>query len=195
MATDRYPRTFSGRIASQMAGEFSAFLRLLNDHGVQSYLEIGSREGDSFHEIMISLPRGSRGVAVDMPGGHWGKPTSSRKLMRAVHDLKRRGYDVSYFFGDSTADGTFEEVKSRGPYDAVLIDGDHRYEGVKSDWLRYGKLAPIVAFHDIVGTGQKDKHGSQVEVPRLWAELKPDHKHQEYVDDGSAMGIGVLFHE
>lgn len=196
MASERYPRTFSGRIASQMAGEFGSFIKLLQTRGVESYLEIGAREGDAFHEILTHLPRGSRGVAVDLPGGNWGKTSTENKLKRAVNDLVRRGYRASFYFGDSTSDAVRSVAKLRGPYDAILIDGDHTYAGASKDWRIYGDWAPIVAFHDIVGFDQADKvHGLPVEVPRLWNEIKEGRDYVEYIDEGSKMGIGVIFNE
>jgi hypothetical protein len=185
--------TFSGRRASQNAHELRSFMKLLQSKNVQSYLEIGAREGDTFHDIMMILPRGSRGVAVDLPGGKWGKFTTRPKLERAVADLVKRGYRASCYFGDSTTDASRSTIRMRGPYDAILIDGDHSYEGVKKDWENYGEWAPIVAFHDIAGHDQYEQvHGTPVEVPRLWNELRVDRNFLEYIDDGSKMGIGVI---
>lgn len=189
-------KAFSGRNPSQNAFELRSFIQLLQLREVTAYLEIGAREGDTFHEVMINLPRGSRGVAIDLPGGLWGKATTRDKLLRAMKDLKQRGYIVSHWFGDSGADSTRSVVRMRGPYGAALIDGDHTYEGVKRDWMAYGNEAPLVAFHDIVGTGQRDKHrGCEVEVPKLWAEIKQGRSVIEYVDDGSKMGIGVILND
>ena len=79
-------------------------------------------------------------------------------------------------------------------YDAALLDGDHTYAGVSKDWQLYRNIAPIIAFHDIVGTGQAEKvHGNPVEVPRLWAEVKDSGVETvEFVSEGSKMGIGVV---
>lgn len=177
-----------------MAGEFTALINLFKERKVGSYLEIGAREGDSFHEIMVNLPRGSRGVAVDLPGGLWGKATTDKKLIRACDDLRRRGYDVSHLFGDSATAATSTLAKMRGPYDAILIDGSHRYDDVKRDWEIYGSWAPIIVFHDIVGHGQADKvAGNPVEVPRLWQEIKSEFgSFLELIDPGSKMGLGVV---
>jgi predicted O-methyltransferase YrrM len=186
-------QTHSGRRASQNEYELRSFIALLSERGVRRYLEIGARHGDSFHEIMLGLPVGSTGVAVDLPGGLWGTGKSRDHLKRAVADLNKRGYKCSHLFGDSQTDATKRIIVGRGPYDAILIDGDHTLTGVTRDWLQYKSMAPLIAFHDIVGTGQIEKVGGrQVEVPILWDRLKAQHETVEFVDAGSKMGIGVV---
>jgi hypothetical protein len=185
--------TRSGRPPSQIEAELSGFIGLLQERNVRRYLEIGARHGDTFHEVMRSLPVGSVGVAVDLPGGLWGPVKSRRALESAVADLNARGYRCSTLFGDSQTAATRRLVVGRGPYDAVLIDGDHTLPGVTKDWDAYGTLAPLVAFHDIVGTGCAEKrHGRPVEVPILWERLKAERAVQEFVAPGSRMGIGVV---
>jgi hypothetical protein len=187
-------RTRSGRNASQRADELLPFIALLKERGVTSYLEIGARHGDTFYHVMRSLPRGSRGLAIDMPGGAWGTIKSVQSLMAAVNDLDACGYEVSTVMASSQLGCTVTQARKLAPFGAILIDGDHRYAGVKSDWELYGQMAPIVAFHDIVGDGQADAAGNKVEVPRLWSELKAGHKTIEFVGPDSLMGIGVVLH-
>lgn len=187
-------RTFSGRAPSQNELELRGFIDLLQREGVHRYCEIGARHGDTFHEIMLSLPSGSVGLAVDLPGAVWGTEKSRHSLIEVVADLTSRGYLVSYLLGDSQNPATAEMVYAREPFDAVLIDADHSLAGVTRDWENYRACAPLIAFHDIVGTGQSDRRsGTPVEVPLLWERLKAEHKHLEFVDDGSLMGIGVLW--
>jgi hypothetical protein len=186
--------TRSGRNPSQNESELRGFIGLLQERNVRSYLEIGARHGDTFHEVMLGLPVGSRGVAVDLPGGLWGTLKSRRALEAAVRDLNARGYRCSALFGDSQTAATRRLVVGRGPYDAILIDGDHTLPGVTRDWEAYGRMAPIVAFHDIVGTGCAEKRGGRpVEVPILWDALRRmPHATCEFVAPGSRMGIGVV---
>lgn len=189
-------KTFSGRQASQHEFELRSFIGTLRDEGVRTYLEIGARHGDTFHEVMCSLPRGALGVAVDLPGGEWGKAGTEKQLGKAVRDLRTRGYRVHSILGDSTTIDIIARVKALGPFDAALIDGDHRYAGVLADWQNYGPLAPRVAFHDIWGVGVRQRNsGALVEVPRLWAELREQYRHREWIerDPARPMGIGLLW--
>lgn len=188
-------KTFSGRNASQNEFELRSFIKFLKENNVGSYMEIGARHGDTFHEIMLSLPKGSKGVAVDLPGGLWGRDSSKISLKAAAIDLRQRGYDIEVILGDSTDPTIIEKVYAYGPYDAILIDGNHLYEGVKQDFENYAPLSPIVAFHDIVGSDQIEKvFKNPVQVPILWAEIKAAGYYgetKEFVDKNSKMGIGV----
>jgi hypothetical protein len=186
-------KTFSGRNPSQNPHELRRFIELLQDRNVSRYLEIGARDGDTFHEVMISLPVGSYGMAVDLPGGLWGRSTTVIALNRAAEDLRSRGYEIDVVLGDSTTRPIINRVKNSLPFHAALIDGDHRYQGVKADWMNYKKFTDLVAFHDIVGHGQAEKvHGNLVEVPKLWTELKAKQDTViEFIAEGSLMGIGV----
>jgi hypothetical protein len=51
--------------------------------------------------------------------------------------------------------------------DLIFIDGDHSYEGVKSDYEMYGKSAKTVIFHDI-----DPNHQYINNVRRFWEEIK-----------------------
>lgn len=185
--------TRSGRKASQQPNELARFIDILSESEVSRYLEIGTRHGDTFFEVVKSLPKGSKAVAVDLPGGKWGKDSSRQAMIDCADELIAMGYEITLIFGDSTKPSLIAEIAKHGPYDAVFIDGDHSYNGVKQDWLNYG-TAPIVAFHDIDGEGVYSGNLA-VEVPKLWAEIKGDFKHESIIDcaDGRRMGIGVIW--
>lgn len=190
-----YPPTFSGRRASQRADELAPFIDLLKARRVRSYLEIGARHGDTFHAVMSALPVGAFGLALDWPGAAWGTDKSLMPLFAVERDLQRLGYRIKAVIGDSTSREVIAKVLEEGPFDAVLIDGDHRYAGVKADWENFGGRASLVAFHDIAGDGQASSDGHPVEVPRLWREIKdsrPRGQVVEFIGQGSAMGIGAL---
>jgi hypothetical protein len=182
--------TRSGQKSSQMQVELDGLIQAFS--GSKSYLEIGARHGDTFYTVMRSLPIGSLGVAVDYPGHVWGKGGTDKYLDDAANELRKMGYKITVLIGDSQDIDIIDAVKELAPFDACLIDGDHRYDGVKADWLNYGPLCKMVAFHDIVGIKERClASGSPVEVPRLWQEIK-NGSSKEFVADGSTMGIGVI---
>jgi len=185
-------KTLSGRKASQMPQELLSLIDFMNENKVQKYLEIGARHGDTFYEICCSVDL-QTAIAVDLAGGLWGKHSSKQALQNAVKAVKNEINAHAYFM-DSQAPETAEMLlREYGEFDLIFIDGDHTLEGVTKDWQNYRHMARFVAFHDIVGTGQREKvHGREVEVPILWNELKSKYKHHEFIAPESKMGIGVL---
>jgi hypothetical protein len=184
-------RTRSRERSGQIKSELEYMIQLFKTHSFTSYLEIGARHGDTFYSVVTAMPKGSRAVCVDLPDGLWGSSKSLKNLETACNDLSAQGYKIDLILGDSTKQSIIDNVKRLGPFDAALIDGDHRYQGVKSDWLNYGAMCSLVAFHDIVGHGQRHSAGVYVEVPKLWAEIKQPTSF-EFVEAGSKMGIGVI---
>lgn len=78
--------------------------------------------------------------------------------------------------------------------DFLLIDGDHSYPAVSSDfhiWIK--KMAPggIVALHDIRGV---DTRGERDGVSRFWAKLKAsgEHRTEEIMLHPRFYGIGIV---
>ena len=185
--------TRSGREASQQPLELERFADILTEHRVSSYLEIGARHGDTFYEIVRGLPKNGLYVAVDLPNSVWGSNWSMDCLIDCVEELQAQGYNAHYVLGDSKSPEVVEIIRAQGRFDAVLIDGDHRYNGVFADYLNYGG-AKIVAFHDISGEGLMCGE-NPVEVPRFWNEIKDKFPHEEIIrpSDDRPMGIGVLY--
>lgn len=192
-ATD--PIGFSGQHWPQTREEIDAFIALLVAEGVRSYLEIGCRYGDTFHAVGMALPEGSRLVAIDLPDAKNGRlnigrhPRSADYLHRAARDLARNGRTARVILGSSQAPDAIKMARELGPYDAVLIDGDHTPEGVRADWANYSPLGRIVALHDIFG----DSSASRGPRP-LFKELKTTHRHVA-IGKGERRGFGVLWRE
>jgi len=182
---------FSGQKWPQIASELDAFVALLRDEGVRSYLEIGALYGDTFHHVGMSLPEGARLVAADLPGWKHGAPIgrhggSGEHLKAAARDLTKRNRFAHVIIGNSHDGAVIAEVGRHGPFDAVMIDGDHTPEGALADWLSYGPMGRIVAFHDIAGIAA---------VAALWQEARKGKRSRELVSGEAKGGIGVLWND
>jgi len=182
--------------AAQDEREITAFCDLLAAEGVRSYLEVGSKYGGSLWRAANALPKGSRIVAVDMPKGTraWGETEPSLKA--CIAELIAKGYDAQVIWGDSTDPKVIEQVRELGPFDAMLLDGDHRQPGITKDWETYGPMGRIVAFHDVAWLRAADWQGVRIDVPLIWNHLRPQYERTvEFRHDPSFKnnGIGCLW--
>jgi hypothetical protein len=166
----------------QDGAELQAFVRLVQEQKVRSYLEIGAKYGGSFWHIVRAMPRGSLAVAVDLPyGSTFKRPFSQPYLLECVKELRALSYLAHFIKGDSTNVAVIDAVRERGPYDLCLIDANHTEAFVRSDWINYGPMAKIVAFHDIAFDMSRNHVNKifPIEVPKVWNEIKLGYRHQE----------------
>lgn len=64
--------------------------------------------------------------------------------------------------------------------DFVFIDGDHTYEGVKSDFVQYGPLVRpggLIAFHDILPRPDFP----DIQVDQFWKEVRDKYDSTEFI--------------
>ena len=150
--------------------------------GCTSILEIGSCYGHSLRLLASAVRVGSIIRSIDMEV----VPGTAEKMRALMRELRLQGLDTDYRCGDSKSELSVAWAWQWAPYDLVFIDGDHSYEGVKGDWVRYGPMGRMVAFHDIAHPDHQ--------VKDLWAEIKAAGcKTEQCVE--SMMGIGLVRHE
>lgn len=188
-----------GHQIGQNFSEILEFLRVIKAHKVSNFLEIGTQYGSTFN-LFLEFTKGV-GISLDKTDGvHGGVPLSTV-------DERNLGISKSYprreiHFLD--ADSHLEETKDRvtkiltgRKLDLLFIDGDHSYEGVKSDYLMYKSLVKsggLIAFHDI----NFMENLPDCEVYKFWSELDSPNKfeinHRTSWTKGSPIlgGIGCL---
>lgn len=183
----------------QHVGEHDAFLTIMENENVKSYLEIGSMYGGSLWRVAHSRPKGTRVVSVDYAID---TPAARPHLEDCISELGKSGYDAHFIYGDSRSEETVDKAHALGPYDVVFIDGDHTLEGATSDWEKYGPMGRIVCFHDIAwnNTWRSSVPGRPFKamgVPELWNSLKSQYRYQEIKmhGPGNYYGIGVLWRD
>lgn len=163
--------------------------------GATSFLEIGSRYGETLRSIAECMSFGARIVSVDLPNGPWGRMHSNFVLEEECKRLHALGYDVHLFLANSRDESVVSAVEALGPFDFVFIDGDHQYDGVKFDWETYGKMGKVVAFHDIIARQVPSGTGHVMQVPKLWEEIRHDYQHEVCIGKNSLMGVGVIYRD
>src|SRR5439155_18420074 len=95
------------------------------------------------------------------------------------------GQEVTLVRRDSHDVGTFSltrKVLNNRQIDFLFIDGDHSYQGVKSDFSTYSPLVAeggMIALHDIVPC----LHFHVDDVTRFWTELRDRYKSRAIVKD------------
>ncbi|MEP6603224.1 MAG: class I SAM-dependent methyltransferase [Spartobacteria bacterium] len=115
--------------------------------------------------------------------------------------LLRPGQTLHLVNGSSYSPETVDRVEASlagRKIDMLFIDGDHRYDGVKQDFLFYSPLVRedgLIMFHDIVPDhfARYGRPGprSAGDVPRFWSALKPHYRHQEFIHDPDQDGLGL----
>jgi len=154
-------------------------LRTLIHHVTQKepavIVEIGVGKGGTSW-VWSKLPSVRNIIAIDMPNGPWGGGPSEESI-QYIKDNCHCAYN--FISGDSQGEREFLSVRSLlnipeypnlNKIDFLFIDGDHSYEGVKKDYLKYSPLVReggLIAFHDICEHAPE----SGCEVKKFWDEL------------------------
>ena len=185
--------------AIQKPEELESLVKLIESRKKpRCVLEIGTMAGGTLWLwCQLAYPT-AHIVSVDLPGGDWGGGYSEELVPKLLTYTKQQ-QTIQLFRCDSHDAQTLASVKrnlarQKTKIDFLFIDGDHTYDGVKSDFAMYGPLVKedgLIVFHDIVDhTGIPD-----CQVKKLWDEIKVNHRHEEFISpkDGAAWGgIGVL---
>lgn len=179
--------------------ELVQFIARVGDLKPRRLLEIGTANGGTLYLLCRVADPSARILSVDLPGGRWGGGYS-RLQIPFYRRFARNQQQVVLIRGDSHAPDTVKEVQaSIGPQeklDVVLVDGDHSYDGVRSDFESYWPLlrsGGLMAFHDIAVT--TDDQGLPLGVAEFWSEVKYQGRFEEIVDEsqGASFGFGLLW--
>jgi len=204
--TDALDFVFSNNLVAllirpmQVREEIAQLLEIISGLRPRVILEIGTARGGTLFLWTRVAAEDALLISVDLPGGPFGGGYSRLRgvLYKRFACCSQR---IELIRANSHSPDTLEKVKKllNGRYvDFLFIDGDHTYNGVKTDYEMYSELVRpggIIAFHDIVEHPQHPDVG----VPRFWQELKKslplDRNYIEIVKDWKQgwAGIGVIF--
>jgi predicted O-methyltransferase YrrM len=176
---------------SQHEKELSGLINLLSIAKPKIILEIGVDQGGTFRRWCELAGPGGLVIGIDRD------PRVRQRVLGSIPLEARR-----IITGDTKERRTIEDTQAilRGrPVDFLFIDGDHSYEGVRSDYENFSPLVRpggMIALHDIATpetTRNPYKKGTRCGVIKFWAELKTG-SGIEFIDPAARppYGIGVI---
>lgn len=173
----------------QVDYEIKSLLEIINKESPKIILEIGTASGGTIFLFIQIASNNTEFISIDMPFGKFGGGylRSHIPLFKLFVNNKQ---NLHLIRGDSQNQETLNklsEILQHKKIDFLFIDGDHTYEGVKSDFNLYKnfvKPGGIIAFHDIQTPG--------IGVNKFWNEIKNNFTYNEFVAFNSTYGIGIL---
>jgi hypothetical protein len=193
--------------SGQIESELKEFYNICKNNTLTgNFLEIGTAHGFTFSvfshlyeniKITIDLPDGLfGGIPLEDTKYYDGTISRNNKLSKFFNNFN--GILQSSFLDETVTE--VEKILGGEKLDLLFIDGDHTYDGVKSDYLKYNKFVRpggLIAFHDIIHapkwTGQ-----FTCDVYKFWDELKLDKQeiiHSDISDPDRWAGIGIIIKE
>jgi predicted O-methyltransferase YrrM len=173
----------------QHPAEMEWMLALYEHRQPARVLEVGSYFGGTLKQFIRRAQPGATVVSVDL----YNMPFADNRH-RYGDWAAEIGAQVVDIAGNSHGAETVARAAKYGPFDWLMIDGDHRYKAARADWEAYRELAApgaVVPFHDIVDNPVAHP---EIEVARLWAEIKAAYRTDEIIaGNGKWGGIGVVY--
>ncbi len=187
--------------ATQKLSELSPLISLLKKRRLRTVVEIGTEKGGTLYAWCRIAQPDAKIVSIDLPGGAFGGGYTLNDVKK-FRAYKKKNQKLYFLRKDSHRQSTKKELlkKLNGrKIDFLMIDGDHKYAGVRKDWQLYSPLVKqngLIVFHDILFHPEVP----ECKVDKLWNEIKVGYKHREFMDReddrgwGQWGGIGVLYY-
>lgn len=147
--------------------------------GCESYLEVGSAEGNSLYVFANAMRPGSRITYID-----WDEKHTRPHRERAIKELESNGYKITGVRSNSNDFRAALSLKDK-EFDCVLIDAGHKGFNVAIDAMFYAPLATkYIVFHDI-------RLPDVEEVFAWYSSQRPDCKAYRFFNSDT-YGYGVM---
>jgi cephalosporin hydroxylase len=181
-----FSRSYFGVGPVQRPAEIKALLDLAQQNQARVVCEIGSRDAGT--SVLFSrVLRPDTLIVMDLYAkNRW-------RLRRAAP----RGQTVHVIDGDSTHRRSVERLRrklSGRQLDLLLIDGDHRWSGVRQDFLNYRELVRdggLIAFHDICRVRGAKSEEWTGDVPAFWQLVSQIYVAHEFIETPNQEGLGI----
>jgi len=170
-------RTRNVFIAMQNLTELGEFLARVQHLRPRVILEIGTARGGLLYALAQVADANARLISIDLPGAlnGGGQFDFEREVFASFAATTQ---EVVCIVGDShtpRVSSVLDEVLDGSEIDLLVIDGDHSYEGVRSDLVEFGRRvhpSGLVALHDICL--MPEVWGQATGVGRFWRQLRSE---------------------
>lgn len=177
--------------------EIAELVRVVRKRQPRHVLEIGTARGGTLFLLADSAADDAHLVSIDLPHGRNGGGYPSWKSS-IYTSFARAGQRITLLHANSHLPSSRDEVaRHAGPegFDLIMIDADHSYGGVKTDFELYAPLlAPggLIVMHDIL----PNRFDPEINVAPFWTEVKaryPDTREIVADAEQGVFGIGLVF--
>jgi cephalosporin hydroxylase len=181
-----YTQRHMGGGSCQTPSEIESAIKLIANARPRVMCEIGTFDGGTSLLFSRFLSTVELMICIDLY-------VKNKEMLKL---LAPPGQRLHFIDMPSYSDGAIKKLAkflNGRMIDALFIDGDHRYEGVKQDFLRYRPFVNeggLILFHDIM----EDRGGGRVwagGVPKLWKEISLYYPHSEFVHSRNQEGFGI----
>jgi len=177
--------------AKQVSSEIIALYDFISSKKPRIICEIGTYKGGTLYLWTQVADKNSLIVSMDLAPGLKNAYSSYRQLF--YQQFANNNQIVFCLPGDSHENATNDKLKiilGNRKIDFLFIDGDHSYQGVKKDFEMYAPLVKDkghIAFHDILPRPEFEN----IQVFRLWNEIKDKYDYQEFIDNTAKKKVGI----
>ena len=185
-------RHFSTIGPSQVMKEITNLYELVKSENPKTVIEIGTDKGGTLYLWCQAAAEDATIVSIDLSSRRRYSPKRRELYAKFIKSAKQHLYFLPFSSHDQSTVDKASAIFGGKKIDYLFIDGDHTYEGVKSDYIMFSPLVKdggLIAFHDIK-TVRPD-----CGVREVWEEVIKDMEkgnYWEYAEnDYGPLGAGI----
>ena len=181
---------------AQAREEILALADELRNEPPKIILEIGTATGGTLFIFTLLASSDGEIISIDLPFGKYGAGYLKYRIP-LFKAFAKKTQKIELLRENSHLSQTVDKLRKilgEREIDFLFIDGDHSYEGVKSDfysYLPFVKPGGKIAFHDIVENDLDKSFGTQ----KFWKEIRGNYQHKEFIRPSAqktGFGIGLI---
>lgn len=145
-------RHFSTIGPSQIMKEITNLYELIKKENPKTVLEIGTDKGGTLYLWCQAAAEDATIVSIDLSSRRRYSPKRRELYAKFIKSAKQKLHFLPFSSHEQSTVEKASAIFGGKKIDYLFIDGDHTYEGVKSDYIMFSPLVKeggLIAFHDI----------------------------------------------